>query len=121
MLPSLKHPYHRVLVRLVICAATLLGSVATAQAASVYFRDRVQARSIKQHFVQVGLSDAWLKVRGDGDTDLDCWVYDASNQLVDSDTDDTDYCILQTPGYGRHRLVIKNYGAVYNEYVVSQE
>jgi hypothetical protein len=34
-------------------------------------------------------------VEGDYDTDLDCWLYDENGNIVDSDTDNTDICILE--------------------------
>ena len=57
---------------------------------------------------------------GDGDTDLDCYVYDANGNLIDSDTDATDYCVLRwRPAWlGTFRLEIRNLGPVYNAYVL---
>lgn len=100
--------------------ASLLFS-ATAFALGVDITGRVLAHGSRTHYLDVGRRDDFITVEGDGDTDLDCWVYDESNRLVDSDTDSTDYCVLSTPGMGRHRLVIRNLGAIYNDYVVSQE
>jgi hypothetical protein len=40
---------------------------------------------------------------------------------VSSDTSWTDICLLATPGLGRHRLVVRNYGGVYNDYDVATE
>ena len=36
---------------------------------------------------------------------------------MSSDTDTTDVCVLPSPGIGMHRVVIHNYGRVYNDYV----
>ncbi len=62
-----------------------------------------------------------IRVDGDGDTDLDCYVYDASGTLVAYDNDLTDYCILDwyQASTGAIRLEIRNLGDVYNEYILS--
>lgn len=61
-----------------------------------------------------------IEVRGDGDTDLDCFVYDEHNNLIDSDTDYTDICFLSfTPQWtGTFRLEVRNLGSVWNEYTI---
>jgi hypothetical protein len=103
---------------LVVLALLVLSTAAKATDARSAIR--IRARSTNTHSVYVGIRDNWLTVDGDGTTDLDCWVYDADGDLVDSDTDDTDYCVLHTPGVGRHRLVVKNYGTAYNDYALRQ-
>jgi hypothetical protein len=59
-------------------------------------------------------------VEGDHDTDLDCWLYDEYGNIVDSDTDNTDICILEvTPRWtGEFSLQVANRGHVYNNYCV---
>ena len=106
--------------RLLLAAVALLGIATTAGAAELASMHRVRAFGTNTHSLQVGMNDHYVTVDGDGDTDLDCWVYDASGQLVDRDVDSTDYCILETPGLGRHRLVVRNLGDVYNEYELLQ-
>ena len=61
---------------------------------------------------------ARVTVNGDGDTDLDLYVYDENGNLIDSDTDRTDYCICTfTPKWtGVFKIKIKNLGNVYNRY-----
>lgn len=61
---------------------------------------------------------AGIRVMGDGDTDLDCSVYDSSGRLVASDNDYTDYCVLDfyPRSTNQHRLTIRNWGDVYNRY-----
>ncbi|PKN54485.1 MAG: hypothetical protein CVU56_26295 [Deltaproteobacteria bacterium HGW-Deltaproteobacteria-14] len=67
-----------------------------------------------------GRERAIVAVSGDGDTDLDCRIYDENDNLVDSDTDATDECRLTfVPRWtGRFRLEIKNLGSVSNRYVI---
>lgn len=62
-----------------------------------------------------------IRVEGDGDTDLDCYVYNSAGTLVAYDNDLTDYCILDwyQSSAGSIRLEIKNLGDVYNEYILS--
>lgn len=67
-----------------------------------------------------GGSRARLIVSGDGDTDLDLYVYDEYGNLADSDIDNTDYCVTEwTPRRnGQFKIVIKNRGSVYNNCVL---
>lgn len=62
-----------------------------------------------------------IRVDGDGDTDLDCYVYNSAGTLVAYDADMTDYCVLDwyQPSAGNIRLEIRNLGDVYNEYILS--
>ncbi|MEX2326052.1 MAG: hypothetical protein WD553_04580 [Gemmatimonadaceae bacterium] len=62
-----------------------------------------------------------IRVGGDGDTDLDCYVYNSAGTLVAYDNDLTDYCILDwyQASTGNIRLEIRNLGDVYNEYILS--
>ena len=62
-----------------------------------------------------------IVVDGDGDTDLDCFVYDRFGTLLGSDTDATDYCIVNIyqRSSGNIRVRIENLGSVYNEYRIS--
>jgi len=63
---------------------------------------------------------AIVTVIGDGDTDLDLYVYDSNGNLIDSDTDYSDDCVCTwTPRWtGNFRIKIVNRGRVYNNYVL---
>jgi len=65
-----------------------------------------------------GGESAMITVSGDGDTDLDLYVYDENDNLVESDTDFTDECLVTfTPRWtGQFRIEVKNRGRVYNCY-----
>ena len=67
-----------------------------------------------------GGEEAIVIVSGDGDTDLDLYVYDENGNLIDSDTDRSDDCIVSwTPKWsGYFKIKIKNLGDVYNRYVL---
>ncbi|GHT14163.1 hypothetical protein AGMMS4956_11500 [Bacteroidia bacterium] len=61
---------------------------------------------------------AEILVVGDGDTDLDLYVYDQNGNLIASDTDYTDDCYVRwVPKWtGVYTLKIINRGRVYNDY-----
>lgn len=63
---------------------------------------------------------AIVTVIGDGDTDLDLYVYDNNGNLIDSDTDYSDNCVCTwTPRWtGNFRIKIVNRGRVYNSYLI---
>lgn len=62
-----------------------------------------------------------IRVDGDGDTDLDCYVYNSAGTMVAYDNDMTDYCVLDwyQSSTGNVRLEIRNLGDVYNQYILS--
>lgn len=67
-----------------------------------------------------GGENAHVVVDGDGDTDLDCYAYAEDGTLIDSDTDLTDYCVLDwfENWTGTVRIEVHNLGNVYNDYVL---
>lgn len=60
--------------------------------------------------------EASILVIGDGDTDLDLYIYDENGNLIDSDTDLTDVCHCEwTPRRSAtFTIKIRNWGDVYN-------
>lgn len=62
-----------------------------------------------------------IRVNGDRDTDLDCYVYNSAGTLLAYDNDLTDYCILDwyQASTGTVRLEIRNLGDVYNRYIIT--
>lgn len=63
---------------------------------------------------------AEIVVSGDGDTDLDLYVYDSNGNLIVKDNDYTDDCYVRwVPAWtGRFIVKIVNRGPVYNRYVL---
>ena len=104
-----------------VALLALLTSAGLAEAADTLIRRRVFAGSSNTHALYIGRYDNYVIVDGDGDTDLDCWLYSSTGRLVSSDTDATDTCVLPSPGIGTHRVVVRNLGDVYNDYVIWTE
>jgi len=63
---------------------------------------------------------AEILVSGDGDTDLDLYVYDSNGNLIARDTDYSDDCYVSwVPAWtGRYVVKVVNRGPVYNKYVL---
>jgi len=61
-----------------------------------------------------------IRIQGDGDTDLDLYVYDDRGNLISSGTGYSDCEEVQILPYYRQTLTIKvvNRGNVYNEYSI---
>lgn len=81
--------------------------------------DRVLSHSTDTYRLSFrGDEEAYVTVRGDGDTDLDCYVYDEYDNLIVKDDDHTDFCILRwNPRWtGPFTIKIRNLGDVYNQY-----
>ena len=64
---------------------------------------------------------AVIVVSGDGDTDLDLYVYDELGNLIALDDDGSDNCVVRfTPKWtGPFTVRVKNRGLVYNRYVIA--
>lgn len=81
----------------------------------------VNANSSDNYVVKFWAKElAEILVSGDGDTDLDLYVYDENGNLVASDTDYSDDCYARfRPAWtGPFRIKIVNRGRVYNRYVI---
>ena len=67
--------------------------------------------------------EASILIVGDGDTDLDLYVFDSDVNLIDEDTDNLDVCVCRwTPKYtGDYYVAVKNWGNVYNEFTIIAE
>lgn len=87
-----------------------------------YNRDKVNAKGTDWYNVRFrGGETACVYVSGDGDTDLDLYIYDSNDNLITSDCDGTDECIVSfTPRWtGTFKIKIKNWGNVYNRYTLT--
>ena len=82
---------------------------------------RVEARSTDTFYVTFrGGEDAMVVIQGDHDTDLDLYVYDENGNLIGSDTDNTDQCVVGFhPNWtGTFRIEVRNLGYIYNQYEI---
>lgn len=63
---------------------------------------------------------AEIALVGDGDCDLDLYVYDENDNLIDSDTDSLDRCLVSfTPRWtGKFYIKVKNLSSVYADYIL---
>lgn len=86
-----------------------------------YARSVVLARSQDSYSLRLygGGQVTFVRVNGDGDSDLDCFLYDENGNEVDRDDDETDQCrlVVQPRWTATFRLVIKNFG-VANSYTL---
>ena len=93
-----------------------------ARSGANYAYGRVSARSYVCYDLTCYASRiAEVSVVGDGDTDLDLYIYDEDDHLIASATDYTDDCFVRL--YPRrtalYRVKIVNRGGVYNNYVIA--
>lgn len=83
--------------------------------------DRVEAYDSTTYYIDFhGNEWAEVSVIGDGDTDLDLFVYDMNGTLVARDIDYTDRCFVDwyPRRRGTYRIVIRNLGSVWNRYTL---
>jgi hypothetical protein len=73
------------------------------------------------HLTFIAGQTAVVDVRGDGDTDLDLYIYDSNNNLITKDEDFTDHCVARwVPKWtGKFTIKVKNRGGVANNYVMT--
>lgn len=84
-------------------------------------RERVLGKDVDSYKIKFWAKElAEICVSGDGDTDLDLYVYDENGNLIESDTDYTDECVVRwVPAWtGNFIIKIVNRGALYNNYVI---
>lgn len=85
--------------------------------------DRVQPNHTDVYEITFrGDEEAAVYVEGDGDNDLDLYVYDENGNLVGRDVDRGDVCLVTwTPAWtGKFTVKIKNLGSsVYSEYLLA--
>lgn len=98
------------------------------------FADPVGGQKVGSGFLRPGESEAFsiplrsnettvIYAIGDGDGDLDCRLYDDNGNLVDSDTDSQDNCVVRVsprwPAF--FRLVVTNAGRISENYIVTAQ
>lgn len=84
-------------------------------------KERVLGKDVDSYKIKFWAKElAEICVSGDGDTDLDLYVYDENGNLIKSDTDYTDECAVRwVPAWtGTFIIKIVNRGALFNNYVI---
>ncbi len=102
-----------------ILSMLALTIIAGAASASVNYVDSVDAYDTERYTATFRAGEAvTLVVAGDGDTDLDLYIYDENGNLIASDTDYTDFCVTSwCPRWtGQFTIVVENHGSVYNRF-----
>jgi hypothetical protein len=87
----------------------------------IIHHDSVNARTTDVYRLAFrGGERAAVYVSGDGDTDLDLYVYDSNGNLIGADTDYSDECLVTwTPAWtGPFIIKIQNLGGVWNAYTL---
>lgn len=83
--------------------------------------DRVYGKDVNSYQVKFWANElAEVCVSGDGDTDLDLYVYDANGNLIGSDSDYTDECVVRwVPAWtGNFVIKVVNRGAIFNNFSI---
>jgi hypothetical protein len=109
----------------------LLSSIAEIEKANQATRGRVGGPGEKYTYVNGNSNDnydisfiegelAEIAILGDGDTDLDLYVYDSNGNLIGQDEDYTDRCYVSwVPKWtGRYKVKIVNRGPILNNYIM---
>jgi hypothetical protein len=109
--------------------AKLLAAVAEIEKANQTTRGRVGGPGEKYSYAYGNATDTYdisfiagqlaeILVRGDGDTDLDLFVFDSNGNLIQKDDDYTDKCYVSwVPAWtGRYIVKIVNRGPILNNY-----
>ncbi|MBP5670914.1 MAG: hypothetical protein J6X49_00865 [Victivallales bacterium] len=105
-------------VTIIISTPSALAGSATGDATAT---TRVEPHStdVFHHYFTAGKT-ALVIVSGDKDTDLDLYIYDENDNLIEKDEDGSDQCVVTwTPRWtGRFTIKVVNRGDVYNEYTI---
>ena len=89
------HNISRLTAKSLQAMVVLLGLTVTGLGASQFSQvSRVEAFDTDTWTIWASSGNRRVVVDGDGDTDLDCYVYDLTGRLLDKDDDGTDYCVL---------------------------
>ena len=98
------------------------GSTRGAVGGPKYGEGRVYGKDYTDYTAKFWANElAEVIVIGDGDNDLDLYVYDSNGNLIASDTDYTDQCVCRwVPSWtGAFTIRISNRGAIYSNYAIA--
>ena len=109
-----------------LTATAMLGGLQPAQADAVggpkFVRETVKAHTVDVYHVAFrGGEIAEVALSGDGDTDIDLFIYDENGNLVAEDRDRSDDCLARwyVKRTGTYTVRVRNQGGVYNDYVMA--
>jgi len=111
-----------ILLAVMMAMASVIPSFADAVGGPKEDVKRIEARSYRDFTVSfIGGREARVALKGDGDTDLDLYVYDENGNLIASDEDNTDLCVArwQPRWTGAFRIRVVNRGAVYSVFSIA--
>lgn len=117
-----KNAFNAILSVVLVLATSVMPTLAGAVGGPKYGEYRLSANRYRNFTVSFHAGQtARVVISGDGDTDLDLYVYDAFGNLVASDDDNLDDCIVSwTPRWtGRFTIKVVNRGIVYNDFVLA--
>lgn len=106
--------------RVKIGATRGLANVNTTEPTRHVGRVKVNTVDVYKNLKYEGGEEAIIGVVGDGESDIDCYLYDEGDHLITSDTDRSHICALKwTPKWtGKFTLRIKNMGSQASTYVL---
>jgi hypothetical protein len=115
----------KALVATLVGIASLVPTVVADPCNGVQFGTHTVNAHGEETFYECFWQGEWSRVAliGDGDTDLDLYVYDPFGNLVGCDTDYTDWCEVTWFARvgGTYRIVVLNRGSVYNEFTIQAD
>ena len=109
-------------------AATLASAKTNSATASLtnltmggYGNYTIPAFSTQTHRIWLNPGYAEIGISGDGDTDLDLYIYDGYGNQVDrrNNYGDDEYAAVSIARGGYFKVIVKNLGGVYNDYVLA--
>lgn len=98
------------------------GATRGAVGGAKYSEDRVYGKDYVDYTCKFWANElAEVIVIGDGDNDLDLYIYDQNGNLIASDTDYTDQCVCRwVPSWtGAFTIRIVNRGAIYSNFAIA--
>lgn len=98
------------------------GATRGAVGGAKYGEGRVYGKDYTDYTAKFWASElAEVVVIGDGDNDLDLYIYDQNGNLIASDTDYTDQCVCRwVPSWtGAFTIRIVNRGAIYSNFAIA--
>ena len=102
-----------------LALGAMAGSITAAHATAHTDEVRAHATDV-YHVVFRRGQQAHVGISGDGDTDLDLFIYDENSNLICSRTGPTDDedCYFNPRWTGPFTIKVRNLGGVYNEYML---